>query len=48
MPAVVLEFELPRLPRSWEDGLDLDLELNMAGFDGQVQVLFTTVRFSNV
>ena len=25
MPAVVLEFELPRLPRSWEDGLDLAL-----------------------
>ena len=25
MPAVVLEFELPRLPRSWEDGVDLAL-----------------------
>ena len=25
MPAVVLEFELPRLPQSWEDGMDLAL-----------------------
>ena len=25
MPAVVLELELPRLPRAWEDGVDLAL-----------------------
>ena len=34
--------------QTWTQKMLNVLELNMAGFDGQVQVLFTTVRFSNV